>query len=548
MATTQEDMIAELQRANAELRRQRDSAMALRNSEYGERIAHQSATIDVLKVMAASPGDPQPVFDLIAHRARDLCDAYGATVYEFDGTLIHWRAATGVSDDPTVRDAVKAMFPTVPTRERDVGRAIMDRQIVHIKDVETEPGLNPALRGGTAKSSVTFPLMRGDVVIGALGLGSRVPGGFSDSQIQLLKTFAEQAVIAIGSAETYRKLSQRTADLQESLEYQTATSDVLQVISHSTFDLQPVLDTLVRTAARLCDADQAAIGRPDGDLWRLAANFGFSPEFEAAQRERGAYALEPDSPTVAARAVHERRIVHINDASGVPDYPEIFTGLGRQRTSLGVPLVRDGESIGYIVLARQRIEPFTDRQIELVRVFAHQAVIAIENTRLIAERREALDRQTATAEVLQGINASPGDLGPVFDAVLERALRLCGASFGTLLTYDGEHIERVALLGVPAAFIEYSQRNPLTKNAALIARGIATRKPVQATDVTTDAFLATSPSVLDALVELGGVRSLLQVPLLKDGAVVGFIAIFRQKPGASPKPRLPCWKASLRRR
>ena len=194
--------------------------------------------------------------------------------------------------------------------------------------------------------------------------------------------------------------------------------------------------------------------------------------------------------------------------------------------------------LGVIAVGRRVRGQFSKNQIALLQTFAEQAVIAIENTRLITEQREALERQTATAEVLQVINASPGDLEPVFDAVLERALRLCEASFGTLLTYDGEHIERVALLGVPAAFMEYGQRNPLTKSAALISRGIVTRKPVQAADVTTDEFLATSPSVRDALVELGGVRALLQVPLLKDAAVVGFIAIFRREAGAFPETQI----------
>ena len=243
---------------------ERTAALAQRNSEYGERIEHQSATIDVLKAMSASPGDPQPVFDLIVDRARDLCDAYGATVFEFDGTGIHWRAATGVSDDPAVRAAYEAQFPMVPTRGWAFGRAILDRRIIRIDDMEAEPGLDPTLRGITAKSNVTTPIMRGDEVIGAIGMGSREKGGFSDSQVELLKTFAEQAAIAITSAETYRALQTRTSDLQESLEYQTATSDVLKVISRSTFDLQPVLDTVADTAARLCDAEQAAIYPPRG--------------------------------------------------------------------------------------------------------------------------------------------------------------------------------------------------------------------------------------------------------------------------------------------
>src|SRR4029077_13067477 len=318
-----------------------------------------------------------------------------------------------------------------------------------VDDYEAEPNLDPALRNLTHKSVVALPLMRGEVEIGALALGRRERGVFSASQIGLLKTFAEQAVIAITSAETYRALQTRTSDLQESLEYQTAISEVLKVISRSAFDLQPVLDTVVTTAARLCNAEMAAIGRREGDLYRGVAHLGFPEDFMANRFARGAMKL---GNSVSGRAAREGRIIHVHDVADDPEYPKDAISRGRQRSSLGVPLLRDNEVIGVMILARRRVEPFTDQQIELVRTFADQSVIAIENTRLITEQLEALEQQTATAEVLQVINTSPGNLAPVFDAILEKAHKLCGADHGSLSLHDGDKSRGVEMRTVRERF------------------------------------------------------------------------------------------------
>jgi GAF domain-containing protein len=540
MTSPPDDTTADTTAVIAALRAERDAALSekaalaealdRRNNEFGERIEHQAATIDVLKAMSASPGDPQPIFDLIVERARDLCDAYGATVYEFDGTLIHFRAATDISDDATVREQVAAMYPMAPTRSSGAGRAILDRRINRIDDLEAEPGLHSILRRQTAKSAVALPLLRGDVAIGALTLGSRERGGFSDNQMELLKTFAEQAVIAITSAETYRALQARTSDLQESLDYQTATSDVLKVISRSTFDLQPVLDTVVKTAARLCGAEMAAIARREGDLFRMVAHLGFPPDFVADRQSRGAMTLGRNS--VTGRAALEGRVIHVQDAASEPNYPEDAIRVGKQRSSLGVPLLRDHEVVGVIVLARQRVEPFTDRQIELVRTFADQAVIAIENTRLITEQREALEQQTAMAEVLQVINASPGNLTPVFDTVLQRVTRLCDAAFGIANTYDGERFRTAALHRVPAPLAELwlsaaapppGPNSPLTR----IASG---EDIIHIEDFAATPTYRTGEPRHRAMVELGGARSYVAVALRRqDGALLGTLAAYRQE-------------------
>ena len=252
---------------------ERTAALAQRNSEYGERIEQQSATIDVLKVMSSSPGNAQPVFELIVERARAFCGADQCTVALLDGDMLHLKAKAGMSEASARNYA--AQFPRPVNTASMFGRAILAREAVQTPDVLADPEHFSRTRVGGPdpefRAIVAVPMLRAGTPIGAIALVRRMPGVYSAIQMELLQTFAEQAVIAITSAETYRALQTRTSDLQETLEYQTATSDVLKVISRSTFDLQPVLDTMVETAARLCDADKATFYREsDGSVWSPA--------------------------------------------------------------------------------------------------------------------------------------------------------------------------------------------------------------------------------------------------------------------------------------
>ena len=445
------DTTTDLHAVIAALRAERDSALAQksalveelaaqtaelgeRNSEFGERIAQQAATIDVLKVMSASPGDPQPVFDLIVERACACCGAELAALTLLDGDLLRLNATSGMTAARTQEFA--AAYPLPVSQAFAGGRAILKRDTVQVPDTQIDPEF--AQRGTNAwhRSVLAVPLLRAGMPIGAIGLGRSTPGAFSVAQVELLKTFAEQAVIAISSAEMYRTLQTRTADLQESLEYQTATSDVLKVISRSAFDLQPVLDTLIVTALSLCKARRGEMWRKDGEVFRHSASHGSVPAYREIEEQTE---IRAGRGTLVGRVALVRAPVLITDAWNDPEYEQKEEAyLGLSRSMLGVPLLRDGELIGAFALARTDPVPFTDRQVQLVRAFADQAVIAMENARLVTEQREALEQQTATAEVLQVINSSPGNLVPVFDAMLEKAMRLCDAAFGALFIPDGD--------------------------------------------------------------------------------------------------------------
>src|ERR1700730_1222834 len=332
-----------------------------------------------------------------------------------------------------------------------------------------------------------------------------------------------------------RELAKARKHLAEALQQQTATSEVLKVISRSTFDLQAVLNTLTESVARLCEADMGAITRQKGTVHYWATSYGLPPELSEYLKS---IPLEPGRGSVVGRTQLEGKTVHVRDVLADPEYTALeFHRRAGFRTVLGVPLLREGSPIGVIVLLRSEVQPFTDKQIELVTIFADQAVIAIENVRLFdaeqqrtRELSEAVEQQTATSEVLKVISSSPGELEPVFKAILANAVRICEASYGVLFRFENGAARAAVMLGVPTAFAEFWQREPRRPGPqTALGRVVETRQSVHIVDVTNEPAYVEGEPVYVAAANLGGFRTFLNVPMLKDNELIGVIAIYRQE-------------------
>src|SRR5215469_12348517 len=333
--------------------------------------------------------------------------------------------------------------------------------------------------------------------------------------------------------ELQEQLDLRTQELREALEQQMATADVLKVINRSTFDLQAVLDTLVEAAARLCHADRAGLRLQRDDFFHLVSSYGFTAE-QREHMDKNPVPAKPGRGSMVGRLLMGAKVVQVEDTKADLEFTTasiVRYGFANVRTALGVPLLRGGRLIGFLILTRRVVEPFTDKQIEFLTAFADQAVIAIENTRLLNELRQSLERQTATSEVLGVISRSPGELETVFHAILENATRICEANFGILQLLEGEAARIAAMHNVPAAFVQHRQREPLLHASpeSAIGRAIATRRLVHIPDYAADAAYSTRDPAAVKLVELAGARSLINVPMLKDDELIGIISIYRQE-------------------
>src|SRR5262245_54991248 len=409
-----------------------------------------------------------------------------------------------------------------PERSHLAGRAILDRAIVHVHDVLADPEYSRelALAGGW-RAVLSVPLLRDGKPVGALSLGKSEPTLFSERQVQLLQTFAEQALIAIENVRLFEAEQQRTRELSESLDQQTATSEVLRVISNSPGELEPVFQTILSNATRLCEAKFGTLYRYDGGTFYPVTFHKVPPSFADFLRQRGSFVPPPGTPI--DRLLRTRDVVRTADDSA-EETPSPSALLAGAKSHVAVPMFKDGELTGAIVIYRMEVRPFTDKQVELVTNFAAQAVIAIENTRLLNELRESLEQQTATSEVLKIISSSPSDLKPVFHSMLENSVRICEAKFGQMFLCEGDKVRAVATLDVPAALVQEDERRGAFQPSAEggLVRAIRTKKVLHIDDL-----MSEQPSL--PVVKLGGARSYIAVPMLKESDVVGVIVIYRQE-------------------
>jgi len=513
---------ADPQKIIAELQRQ----LAERTAERDEAIAQQTATAEVLQVINSSPGDLAPVFDTILDQATRLCDAAFGVVWTYDRAAKRYRPGWVHRVPAALAEFLGGDYRAAPSGVLNV---VGDASFLHILDEAESAGYRTGasqLRRamvdlGGARTALAVPLRRHDTVLAIYRQEIRA---FSERQIALLQNFAQQAVIAMENA---RLLTETRA----ALEQQTGTAEVLQVINSSPGDVAPVFDAMLEKTVGLCEADLTVLRTFDGEAFPLVAICGHDRHIVEQLKQLSPIRIFG----LLNPIVRGERVVHVADVRKTATYRNYQNARDRLqlasiRTWLGVALRKEDALLGVIIVVRREVRPFSDKQIALVKNFAAQAVIAMENARLLTETREALEQQTATAEVLGVINSSPGDLKPVFDAILERALDLCEAKCGNITIYDGEAFNFVAAAG-HAEFDEWVRQNGPERPGpgTTVEPMIQGEQVVHITDIADDDVYRAGSPVHKALVEIGGFHSFLGVALRKDDALLGILHIYRQE-------------------
>jgi signal transduction histidine kinase len=527
------EMGARLQESYADL----ENKVEQRTAELTETLQQQTATAEVLKVISRSAFDLQPVFDTIVQTASLLCDAEYAIIYKLRDDDKYHVAANNAADPVFLKYAIE--HPLAPGRGSLVGRTALERKTVHMPDCLADPEYvaREYQSVGHYRSMIGVPLLRDGFPIGVIVLMRAIVLPFTDKQIELVTTFANQAVIAIENVRLFDEVQARTTDLQESLEQQTATSEVLEVISSSAGDLEPVFQKMLENATRICGANFGQMNLYEDGSFRPVA-FHNMPAAYAARLARTPFQPHPQSGLGTVARTHQ--VVHVTDSRTLPPYLEgdpsvvAISDLAGARSYFVVPMLKENELIGAITIYRQEVKPFAVKQTELVANFANQAVIAIENARLLKELRartddlsESLQQQTATADVLKVISRSAFDLKSVLTTLTESAKSLCGASLGIITLRDGEVMRLRAESGCTPAFIDFMNANPIRPGRdTLTGRVFMDGKPVHVADVQRDSEynFGNAPTI-------GHYRAVLAVPLMRDGAVEGVLLLGRPEPG-----------------
>jgi GAF domain-containing protein len=516
--TALDDAATDLRQRIAALRRELDE----RTAERDEALAREAAIAEVLQVINSSPGNLSPVFDAILEKALRLCEAAHGHIWRVEGQHAH---AVALRGDARFVEAMRQSGPQDLVSDRPLGRLARGADVVHMPDAtkeavyRTNPGFREFIDTSEIRTGLVVALRKQKALLGAIAVHRKEVRPFTDKQIALLQNFAAQAVTAMENA---RLLT----ETREALDQQTATAEVLEVINSSPGDIAPVFKVMLEKASRLCDAPSGIFWTFDGEFSRAAALHGIPDAFAEYLREP----IRLDPATGLGRVRQGEQVAVSVDLAAEEPYragnPQrrAFVDLGQARSAVRVPLIKDSRLLGIFTVYRQEVRPFTDKQVALLQNFAAQAVIAMENARLINETREALEQQTATSEVLQVINSSPGDLTPVFDAILEKAHSLCDIAQGSLELYDGEWFRAVAVRGLSDEFAEILRQGcPAADNPAtqplIEGRRFAHILDLAETDYT----------VTRSAAELDAARTLLCVPLRRDGALLGMIASARRE-------------------